>query len=345
MEKNSGKLERIKGLDSLRFFAFLMVFLFHTSDKFFFGFLGVDFFFVLSSFLLTYLAFQEFARTGDFSKRNFFIRRVLRIFPLYYFIVILGLLVLPMITAYLKIDISLPEDKFLFWIFLSNYDTSKYLLPLEFLWSISVEEQFYLLFLMLSLFFWKRFWWVTAFLLLVYFAYFFIDQHYGWEHYKSLFFHFPNFAFGMAGGYLFFRSKFSRNKQVLFFGISSILILLTPVKSSLFNICLSIWFVSLIYLTALISELISENKIFKLSEYLGKYTYGLYIYSGFVIVAFNKFIPVENQFLKICMELLMTFFIAFISYHLFEKQFLKLKRKFRFSEFKKKEFPLSEKRD
>ena len=75
---------QIQGLNSLRFFAFLSVFTLHTTTWFTYGGLGVDFFFILSSFLLTYLALNEIETTGRFSRKNFFIRRALRIYPLYF---------------------------------------------------------------------------------------------------------------------------------------------------------------------------------------------------------------------------------------------------------------------
>ena len=77
-------MRKIAGLNTLRFLAFLSIFLFHTEISFDYGYLGVDFFFVLSSFLLTFLAYKELDDTNTFSKKNFFMRRVLRIFPLYW---------------------------------------------------------------------------------------------------------------------------------------------------------------------------------------------------------------------------------------------------------------------
>jgi peptidoglycan/LPS O-acetylase OafA/YrhL len=57
-----------------------------TCSLFGFGALGVIFFFALSSFLLTFLSLREHQRTGSFSIRKFYVRRMLRIWPLYYVI-------------------------------------------------------------------------------------------------------------------------------------------------------------------------------------------------------------------------------------------------------------------
>src|SRR5690348_9426031 len=88
-------------LDGLRFFSFLVVFLYHghlsifsylkdsqpktyAAIEFLFqhGNLGVNFFFVLSGFLITYLLIKEKEFTGTIHVQNFYIRRILRIWPL-----------------------------------------------------------------------------------------------------------------------------------------------------------------------------------------------------------------------------------------------------------------------
>ncbi|MDT0643307.1 acyltransferase [Zunongwangia sp. F363] len=322
---------RIYGLDSLRFAAFLMVFLFHSSEAFFFGFLGVDFFFVLSSFLLTYLAFTEIEKTGEFSRKNFFLRRVLRIFPLYYLVVFFSFVLLPFLAEKAGVAITLPEKEFYFWTFLSNYDNSQYLLPLKFLWSIAVEEQFYLLFLLLSLSFRKHFWYIISFLLLVYVVFMISEDYFGWERYKSVLLHLVNFAFGMAAGYLFYLGRINIKKRILLPGLLLSFILLFPTVRIpiLFNLLLSLFFVLLIFSITYFGKKLARTHIFRLSEYLGKYTYGLYVYSGFVIVFFNKFLSLHSRALSMLLEFIFLLIVAFLSYHLYEKHFLKLKKYFR----------------
>lgn len=326
--KSKKQTSRISGIDSLRFLAFLMVFLFHTSSKFYFGFLGVDFFFVLSSFLLTFLALKEIDRTGEFSKKNFFMRRVLRIFPLYYLILISTLVITPLVFNQLGKTVTLPEHQWLFWFFLSNYDHSKFILPLRFLWSIGVEEQFYLLFILLSPFFKKSLKWVITGLLLMYFIYDYIDGYFEWNNYQNVFFHFANFAVGMLGGYMFFLKKKNFKWWVVIFTLSTFAVFFIPPTNPFFNIALSLSFVSLIFIAWRLSSFTKSNGLFKVTEYLGKYTYGLYVYSGFVIIFFNLANFFESKILTIFSELTLTFFIAYCSYHFFEKRFLRLKKKF-----------------
>src|SRR3989338_8543857 len=99
-------------LNGLRFIAALMVIIHHIEQiksilkmdnfstfppVFFVGKLGVILFFVLSGFLITYLLLQEKEVSNTISVRQFYIRRILRIWPLYYFIILLGLIIIPLI--------------------------------------------------------------------------------------------------------------------------------------------------------------------------------------------------------------------------------------------------------
>ena len=86
---------RFGNLDGLRFICIFMV-LWHHFTPFPYleqwmgfrrGFLGVDFFFVLSGFLITTLLLREASQTGRISLRNFYLRRILRIVPVYFFVV------------------------------------------------------------------------------------------------------------------------------------------------------------------------------------------------------------------------------------------------------------------
>jgi peptidoglycan/LPS O-acetylase OafA/YrhL len=134
------------------------------------GNLSVAFFFSLSSFLLTYLAITEFSRTNHFSIKRFFLRRILRIWPLYYFVFVV-LLVIFAHPDNMYTDFGASPDFWLwlkqhlgiYTLFVSNwsltfnqigghYDPSPS--SLRIFWSIAVEEQFYLLypFIMLAAF-------------------------------------------------------------------------------------------------------------------------------------------------------------------------------------------------
>lgn len=155
-------------LDGLRFFAFLLVFIHHflSVHSVFgaypligpflakiqeYGWAGVDLFLVLSAFLITNLLLLEYRRSSSISLKDFYIRRSLRIWPLYYLMIIVGFFASPMMSGkydspshqQMMADHFLPYLAFLgnFSAGIHNYAESRFLTHL---WTISLEEQFYL---------------------------------------------------------------------------------------------------------------------------------------------------------------------------------------------------------
>jgi peptidoglycan/LPS O-acetylase OafA/YrhL len=154
-------------LDGLRFIAFLLVYLFHAGVPepllvrsigrpaalafLFNGGYGVQLFFILSGYLITSLLLREEARYGRISLRAFWVRRILRIWPLYYLIIAIGFGVLPPLSG----EVGKPAYSeamrvhFVpFLLFLGNW-TMAFVRPIAYdylsiLWSVCVEEQFYL---------------------------------------------------------------------------------------------------------------------------------------------------------------------------------------------------------
>lgn len=139
-------------LDGLRGFASLLVVVYHNfgfiNHYFFFGWVGLDIFFVLSGFLITDILLSTIDKKHYL--RNFYARRILRVFPLYYLSLILLLLILPNIKGIpLRLDYYVQHQAWL-WIYLQNW---LYIFNqpwhgasgLNHLWSLAVEEQFYLL--------------------------------------------------------------------------------------------------------------------------------------------------------------------------------------------------------
>lgn len=152
-------------LDALRFFAFLGVFFHHALPReasFYInagltpaaaqwilaakeaGAFGLDLFFALSAYLITELLLREHAKRGTFSISAFYIRRALRIWPLYFTFLAATVFIIPTI---------LPSERFgseyiiSFALFVGNWVCASDGIPFSVagpLWSISVEEQFYI---------------------------------------------------------------------------------------------------------------------------------------------------------------------------------------------------------
>jgi peptidoglycan/LPS O-acetylase OafA/YrhL len=153
----------LKGLNSLRFFAAFFVIIQHGqislqklgftkyADLVFFnrGEDAVEFFYVLSGLLITFLLQKESATTGTISVRKFYLRRVFRIWPLYFLVVIVGFaflgFVYPRLTGQRFFEFPVWKGLVLFLCFLPNLAAALYQVGLLFpLRTIGVEEQYYL---------------------------------------------------------------------------------------------------------------------------------------------------------------------------------------------------------
>ena len=117
-----------------------------------YGLLGVDLFFVLSGFLITGLLLEARGEAGYF--QNFYARRTLRIFPLYYFVLGVLFVVLPRLTTPSSLLETAREHQVWLWTYTSNFYLAKTsswasLSYVSHFWSLSIEEHFYLLWPML----------------------------------------------------------------------------------------------------------------------------------------------------------------------------------------------------
>lgn len=141
-------LRVLPGLDALRGLSILGVVWHHTGvlvpavPLTMRGFLGVDVFFVLSGLLIVTLLLRERDRHGRVSLRDFYMRRALRIFPLYYG-VLLGLAVLLWLVPGLGLGASFWRDLPALLTYASNWVGVAGVLSVT--WSLAAEEQFYLL--------------------------------------------------------------------------------------------------------------------------------------------------------------------------------------------------------
>lgn len=154
-------------LDALRFGAFFLVFLHHAlphASTEYAGFplvaaqalaaigragaLGVDLFFALSSYLITELLLREARATGKLDVRAFYVRRILRIWPLYFFALLILAPLMSFVMRFIDPSDTMPASYTVAFLLLAGnwacvlggYPASSFAL----LWSVSIEEQFYL---------------------------------------------------------------------------------------------------------------------------------------------------------------------------------------------------------
>ena len=371
------KEERVffTGINGLRFIAALSVIITHIellkgvfSFKsywknplvFNIGGLGVYFFFVLSGFLITYLLLVEKEKFKTIKIKEFYLRRILRIWPLYYLIIIIGFFVLP---HFPQIHIYYLQNSFvenfnnnlLLYIFiLPNLAYSMYIaVPhIGHIWSIGVEEQFYLiwpllilktknimkllLLLIVS---------IIAFKILVLLTNDFFKNENWYATLKRMvaMCKFECMAIGGVGAVLLQKNdtkylnicykKVVINTSLL---LIPILIYLTPnfIQDGI-HIIYSIIFI-IVILNILGNKNIKiklENKIF---NFLGKISYGLYMYHFMIIPVIlyilNKYKFTTNEFflnfIIYSTTILITILVSSLSYYFFENKFIQLKSKF-----------------
>ena len=162
---SSTRLPYIPGLDGIRALAVLAVLCYHANYSWALGgFLGVETFFVLSGFLITLLLLSEWRATGGINLKNFWLRRARRLLPAVWLL----LLILPLLAILVARD-ALPRLKedipaALFyvtnWVYIFRevpyFEAFGRPALLQQLWSLAVEEQFYLLWPLVLLFLLRR---------------------------------------------------------------------------------------------------------------------------------------------------------------------------------------------
>ena len=147
------KFGHIPAIDGLRAFAVLSVIFFHFGFSNFGGFIGVDVFFVISGFLITGLLIRDVEVHQSVPLVNFWVRRVRRLIPAVLFMVI-TVVVCSFIFASLTVRLNLRIDTLSTLAYVANWhfiNTASYFAsdgtvsPLLHMWSLAVEEQFYII--------------------------------------------------------------------------------------------------------------------------------------------------------------------------------------------------------
>ncbi len=358
-------------LDAGRFLAAFAVFIFHFSNElkglypdlnenFFFkayytfaskGNLGVNFFFVLSGFLITYLILQEKKQTNYFNLRKFLIRRTLRIWPLYFIIILIGFILLPLLFT----DYSTMHEPINFIFFLANFDEIYYGAndTINFLtspWSVAVEEQFYLFWGIVIFILFKSKKFRLEYLIVVLYL---LSFYFRWVYMKDetiLYYHTFAVCQDILTGAFIALSLFQKKQWIIRLAqIPKITVLIMYVLGIM--ICLfknKIFFNELIvferfvlsffFAFVILDQIQGKNSLFKfgkikLFNQLGKISYGIYMYHLVIMYLFIRFFSDFNLSTSVfalfffVLSFVLTVGLAVLSYRFIESKFLSLKPK------------------
>jgi peptidoglycan/LPS O-acetylase OafA/YrhL len=318
-----------------------------------FGKIGVVLFFVLSGFLITYLLLTEEQKRKKISVKNFYIRRVLRIWPLYFLVVFLAFAVLPQLKMFQLPGIEkefifsdLVLKIFLYIAFLPNLALSIFgAIPfVSQTWSIGTEEQFYLLWPVLLLIFKKH---RLSIMFLIVIGYFMTNIALHSHYFETIPYiriiqgFWKSFNINcMAIGGIFALLLFKKSIYLKYLMNTNLFYLLLLLTTTLLLMGIHLGFVHLEIYSLLFGIIIlnfaANNKI-KISfenrvmTYLGRISYGLYMYHpiGIVMTIYTAIqMNLSYDWFIYPLSLAFTISLAGISHKYFESYFLRNKAKF-----------------
>jgi peptidoglycan/LPS O-acetylase OafA/YrhL len=357
-----------KGLNSLRFYAAFAVVIHHMEQfksivkikNFYYtplihnmGGLGVTFFFVLSGFLLTYLMLNEKQEFKKIDIKKFYMRRILRIWPLYFIIIFISFYIFPEFFNFSAIGFNMDLVNgniiILFLLMMANVALIAYgpILGAEPLWSVSSEEHFYMVWPWM--FNWAKINFRNVFILILTFniikvILYLVSIRYTqiWAqntlYYLSMF-RIDCMLVGALGAITIFSKRYAVLKLVYSrpIQISSFVFILMVYKNVTFflftDLIYSIFFVVIILNIATNQKGIVKLD-YKITEYLGKISYGIYLYHSLIIALLlryyfhNHLIGIKNNIFFMVIISIAVIIISTISYYLIEKPFLTLKLKY-----------------
>ena len=352
--RNNIKLGSYKDyIQSLRALSVLIVIFYHLNfDAFSKGYLGVDIFFVISGFVITQRIYKDYTLNKRILIKDFFVRRLKRIFPVLFFVIIIfliffiifgpvGYLLSNIYTSFFSI-VGLSNIYFL--IKKKNYFDTVFDDPLGHTWSLGVEEQFYVIYPFLLYFLFKiiKFniekkiifilFLSTCILVLLTFNYS--------KNNPELVFYFPIFRFWefLIGCLAFFicnNYQIINNKFISFFFLISIIFLLFIGQSKSYISYISINLLVVIFSALLIifykqnsfNKFVFENKLI---VFIGNISYSLYLWHLPVIYFIELY---YGNSVKNILTLPICIILSIFSYHLIENKFryFKLETKNKFS--------------
>jgi peptidoglycan/LPS O-acetylase OafA/YrhL len=359
-------------LNGIRFLAAFGVFLHHFEqyryifeiDNYFdipffegIGKLAVICFFVLSGFLITYLLMEEKKVKSTIILKKFYIRRILRIWPVYFLLIIAGFLLLPRFSVFHVPDWSEHLNghfylKFLFYLLILPNVIASFTYPVANVsqsWSIGTEDQFYLAWPFIVKKSNKLLNWFLGIIIVYVLIKLSIallqntfqsaGQMFLWSSMEKFwnFFAVDCMALGGIGAYLahkkpleWFRFIFSKPFQIALYA-TTIFLLLINFEIPVFKYELYAILFILIILNAAWNPKSLINFEFEPFNYMGKISYGFYMYHPAMIVfILNFFIPLgwTNYFALFVSSLSLAILFSIISFEFYEKGFLISKNKF-----------------
>jgi peptidoglycan/LPS O-acetylase OafA/YrhL len=320
------------------------------------GWVGVDLFFVLSGFLITGILLTK--RNFPHYFRNFYARRVLRIFPIYYLSLVIFLFILPKIIEYPFSLSYFLSNQLWFWLEIQNWlfiykpNGNNFL---NHFWSLALEEQFYLICPFVFLLIKKAHHQITFILIIL--ISLLVLRLTAW-HLDFVNISYINlYAFtridGLCVGCLLaiFKNQGNfgmgkSNKILGSFFLFQIFILM-PLGKALFHLKLP-YFACCVYPAMAIfwggilwTAVVGRNLVYRIFRgraigFIGKISYGLYIFhwpvNGLLRFKFESFQNQQHQFwgslLPAIISTLLTILLSVISYYCYERYFLRLKKYF-----------------
>ena len=334
------------GFDELRCLAAVLVVVSHvlpySTRSALYGQIGVTLFFVLSGFLITYLLLDE--ASGNNGRVNilfFYFKRVLRIWPLYFFIMFLGFFFYPLCISNEVFPFGSEQwnRALLYYGLFLPHLFHEHIPYVTQLWSIGIEEVFYLIWPWCVVVFGKKIHFASFFVVLL-FSSLEIVQHCFPSSgicFILQFGHLSKLAIGGLGASFLFNGF--KIMEVFSSKIVQLLTIVILLISLFFNFSLPLLnsiFYSLLFLSVIINVSVVDGSILRLRSTLlasiGGVSYGIYMFQGivadFVHVIMKGF--TFNQPFDFLLELLLVLSIdiaiAYLSFHFVEKKILSLRK-------------------
>ena len=308
------------------------------------GFLGVDIFFVISGYLITYLIIKEKISTNNFSFKNFYERRARRILPALFFMLIIMLpfsyvvLIPSDFKEYILSNlfaVGFTSNYFFYFSEIQYGSLDSFLKPLLHTWSLGVEEQFYIFFPILIILFFNNNWSLKRFFFIFILLSFLISSYLSIANTQLSFFSLLTriweLLFGSLTAYLIFFNKidFINKKLINFLSYIGVTIIFLSFiffeKNTYHPSYLTLFPVigtCLVLINLNSNNIVQKILSSKIFVFVGLISYSLYLYH-YPILSFSRYYSLVsgyNLYGKIAL-MFAIFIISYLSYFFIERPF------------------------